>query len=48
MKRTISATGTYSWNYAPKQTGLYRVRAKVPNTSAYIDVLTDWRRFRVK
>jgi hypothetical protein len=48
VMRTISATGAYSWKYTPKHLGLYRVKAKIPNTSAYNDQLTDWRRFRVK
>jgi hypothetical protein len=48
VTRTISATGAYSWKYTPKLLGLYRVKAKIPTTSAYNSVLTDWRRFRVK
>jgi len=48
VKRTISATGAYSWMYTPKHPGLYRVRASIADTSAYKAALTDWRRFRVK
>ena len=48
VMRTISATGAYSWKYTPKLLGQYRVKAKIPNTSAYNSVVTDWRRFRVK
>ena len=48
VKRTISATGAYSWKYTPKLLGQYRVKAKIANTSAYNSVATDWRRFRVK
>ena len=47
-KPTISATGAYSWMYTPKHLGLYRVRALIPDTSAYNAAWTDWRRFRVK
>lgn len=48
VNRTISATGAYSWKYTPKHPGLYRVKAKIANTSAYNAAITDWRRFRVK
>ena len=48
VNRTINATGTYSWKYTPQHPGLYRVKAKIPNTSAYTDNMTDWRSFRVK
>jgi len=48
VMRTISATGAYSWKYTPKHLGLYRVKAKIPHTSAYNGQMTDWRRFRVK
>jgi len=47
VNRTISPTGTYSWMYTPKHPGLYRVKAKIANTSAYNAAMTDWRRFRV-
>ena len=40
--------GAYSWKYTPKLPGLYRVKAWIPNTSAYNKIVTDWRRFRVK
>jgi hypothetical protein len=45
--RTIDPTGTYSWIYTPKHPGLYHVKAKIANTSAYDAAVTDWRRFRV-
>ena len=48
VTRTISATGAYSWKYTPKLLGQYRVKATIPNTSAYNSVMTDWRRFGVK
>ena len=48
VNRTIIATGAYSWKYTPKLLGQYRVKANIPNTSAYHKVVTDWRRFRVK
>ena len=47
VNRTITATGAYSWKYTPKHPGLYRVKAKIANTSAYNAAITDWRRFRV-
>ena len=47
VNRTITATGAYSWKYTPKHPGLYRVQAKIANTSAYNAAITDWRRFRV-
>jgi hypothetical protein len=48
VKRTISATGAYSWMYTPKHRGLYRCWAFIPETSAYHAAFTDWTRFRVK
>jgi len=47
-KRTISATGAYSWKYKPAKKGAYRMRATIAKTTATAAAKTPWRKFKVK
>ena len=42
VKRAISATGTYNWEFTPKSRGAYRVDARIPATAAHRGVVTRW------
>ena len=48
VKRTISATGAYSWKYKPARRGAYRMRATIAKTAAHTAATTKWLAFKVK
>jgi hypothetical protein len=48
VKRTISATGTYSWKHKPAKKGAYRTRATIAKTSVHAAAATKWRPFKVE
>ena len=48
VKRTISATGAYSWKYKPAKRGAYRMKATLAKTATHTAAKSKWRSFRVK
>ena len=48
VRRTISATGAYSWKYKPAKRGAYRMRATIARTTTHTAAKTPWRGFKVK
>jgi len=43
VKRAVSATGTYSWKFTPKNRGTYRVYVAIPATAAHRGLVVRWR-----
>jgi len=48
VKRTISATGAYSWKYKPAKRGAYRMKATLAKTATHTAAKSKWRSFKVK
>ena len=48
VRRTISASGAYSWKYKPAKRGAYRMRATVVKSAAHAAAKSPWRKFNVK
>ena len=46
--RTISATGSYNWQYKPAKRGAYHIRTTIAATAAHTAATTAWRSFRVR
>jgi len=42
VRRSIAATGTYSWKWTPRHRGYYRVDARVPATAAHRGAVTSF------
>ena len=48
VRRPLSATGAYSWTWAPKHRGVYKMFAEIGGTAAYEHTGAAFRVFRVK
>ena len=48
VKRTIGATGAYSWKYKPAKRGAYRMKATLAKTATHTAAKSKWRSFKVK